>query len=217
MLKLGGLFAFDSRTNETTFELAMKAFGEERTWKCVVKHISTSSSNRNNDDFCILQRALSLPLHYLSGFINRYPRAYFYRDKNGLLPIHHALKEGTEWSTELISIINANMISLYTPDPYDHLPPFALAAAGPKYDLSTIYYMLSLHPEHIGSGMRRSIKHEIDVPIDDSDDYNNNNKEHLSYEETSFQEEHLVGGSSVIRAISSTSLIEADSLGALRF
>jgi hypothetical protein len=148
---LGGLFAKDSRTNESTFELAMKAFGEEKTWSCILSYIPSSSTmTKNNNNFHILQRAVKLPLKYLSGFVNRYPRAYFARDNNGSLPIHHALKEGMEWSTELISIINANINSLQKPDPCYNLHPFALAAAGPKYDLSSIFYMLSLHPEHIG-------------------------------------------------------------------
>jgi hypothetical protein len=69
------------------------------------------------------------------------------------LPIHLALKEGMEWSTELISIINANIHSLQHVDPCYDLYPFALAAVGPDYDLNSIFYMLSLHPEHIASGI----------------------------------------------------------------
>ncbi len=152
---LGGLFAIDSRTNESTFELAIRAFGETRTWNCIMKCIPPSSSScYTNNDYHILQRAVSLPLEYLSGFLRRYPRAYFARDQNGCLPIHHALKNGLEWSTELISIINANFASLSKQDPCSNLYPFALAATGPKYDLSSVFYLLSLHPDHVTCGMK---------------------------------------------------------------
>ena len=151
---LGGLFAVDSRTNKTTFELAMDAFGEEKTWKTIIKFIppSSSSSIHQLKNYHILQRAMSLPLKYLNAFLLRYPRAYFTPDDKGSLPIHYALKEGVEWSTELISIINANVVSLQKPDPEFDLHPFALAASGPNYDLNAIFYMLSLHPEHIARG-----------------------------------------------------------------
>jgi cytochrome c556 len=65
---LGGLFAIDARTNESTFELAMRAFGEAKTWKCIRQFIPSSSSSDSNNsnsastslsnDFHILQRAI---------------------------------------------------------------------------------------------------------------------------------------------------------------
>mmetsp|Transcript_1614 Transcript_1614/g.2138 ORF Transcript_1614/g.2138 Transcript_1614/m.2138 type:complete len:450 (+) Transcript_1614:273-1622(+) len=148
---MGGLFAIDSRTNISTFELAMKSFGEAKTWNCITSCIPPSST-----DHCILQRAIALPVKYLGGFMSRYPKSFFKRDDNGSLPIHAALKEGVEWSTELISIINANMNALQSHDPCYNMHPFVLAAAGPKCDLTAIYYMLSLHPEHITHGIRKS-------------------------------------------------------------
>ena len=205
---LGGLFAVDSRTNETTFELAVKAFGEEKTWNCVVKCIppssSSSSSSLNSNDYNILQRAVSLPMHFLSGFLRRYPRAYFARDESGNLPIHLALKEGVEWSTELISIINANISSLNKPDPCFNLHPFALAAAGPKYDLSSIFYMLSLHPEHITSGLDkvRQIKSEYNCNLKSKIDSNSTLSSDLAQSNSTDNEERS---------------IEAESIGALVF
>ena len=167
---IGGLFAVDARTKKTTFELAMHAFGEEKTWKSITKFVppSSSSSLKKHNNYQMLQRAISLPLKYFNGFVRRYPRAYFARDNDGCLPIHHALKEGMEWSTELISIINANINSLQKPDPYHKLYPFVLAAAGPKSDLSSIFYMLTLHPEHITSGVEES-KRLAFIDIDDED------------------------------------------------
>mmetsp|Transcript_8180 Transcript_8180/g.12311 ORF Transcript_8180/g.12311 Transcript_8180/m.12311 type:complete len:537 (+) Transcript_8180:70-1680(+) len=162
---LGGLFAIDSRFNQTTFELAMEAFGEEKAWKCILKYIPPS----NNNNYHVLQRAVSLPLKYLNGFLARYPRAYFAIDDNGSLPIHRALEEGIEWSTELISIINANIHSLDKPDPCHRLHPFALAAAGDKYDLSSIFYMLSLNPEHIASGITHQKTPQNDTVVNDID------------------------------------------------
>ncbi len=183
---VGGLFAVDGRTKKTTFELAMESFGEEQTWKSVTKYVppSTLSSLHKHNNYHILQRAITLPLKYFNGFIWRYPRAYFARDNDGCLPIHHALFEGMEWSTELISIINANINSLHKPDPRHQLYPFALAAAGPNSDLSSIFYMLTLHPEHISrsaleeeSKRLEFINDKEDCPLEmiDSDSSANDN------------------------------------------
>ena len=90
---------------------------------------------------------------YITKFVERFPDSAFLWDENDRLPMYIALEQGLNWSTELVSIMNANISNLHARDPLTGLYPYVLAASEPSCDLRTMKYLAEKFPEQVSNGI----------------------------------------------------------------
>jgi len=152
---IGGLFPQGNSGKTKIFEGMEERFGIEEAWDMIEKEVSLYK------DLPILHRTIQYAPEKINQVMNRFPHSLFVRDERNRLPIHLALEKGLKWSTELVAIMNANMLHLNEKDPATGYYPFALAAEG-RSDLRTINHLLRMHPDQIEAGIcNKSATHEL--------------------------------------------------------
>lgn len=82
------------------------------------------------------------------------PQAARYADKNGRLPLIHALLHKKTWIDGVQYLVWAAPQVLETRDPVSHLYPFQLAAAE-NCDLDTIYHLVRSFPQSVASHLKK--------------------------------------------------------------
>lgn len=165
--QIGGLLAKvvdENGEEERLLESLIDHFGEKAMWKTIHKALASI------ENVPFLHEVIRCLPKYFNTVCALFPDSVFVRDCQKRLPIHVALEGGyLNWSSELVSLINANRSSLHEMDPVTKWPPFALAAKKDSCDLSTIFFLLQRHPGHIEPycvDRRRSKKRKREKTVD---------------------------------------------------
>jgi hypothetical protein len=137
---IGGLFTKDDK-GQICINRVIENLGKEATIARIEQVLSA------HKDIPILHKVILHTPEYVHDFITAFPDSCFLRDENGRLPIHVALETGMKWSSELLSIMNANTEYLGEVDPVTKLCLGALAAVKPTCGLRTINYLMLKHPK----------------------------------------------------------------------
>ena len=142
---IGGLFTIHPQKKKFLINYMVDKMGMQKTWDCIERAFS---KQRNNLP-CILHQTMLHTPEYFSEVIKRFPESVHVRDKNNRLPIHIALEQGMEWSSDLAYLLVTSQEHLKEVDPVTNWPPFVLAGMGESCDFRIIYDLLRKHPEHV--------------------------------------------------------------------
>jgi hypothetical protein len=141
---IGGLFTTEEQNEyDLVLNCLINRFGETDAWDCIERALSSF------DNLPILHQVIQHAPQHCATVMRRFPDSVVVRDCNNRLPIHVALDNGMNWSTELVAIINSNRQQLKEVDPVTKWPPFALAGKDGNCDLRTIYHLIRKNPEHV--------------------------------------------------------------------
>lgn len=159
---IGGLFA-QVNDDELILDSMVEKYGDEDTWSSIKEALSSFA------DLPLLHQVIKHCPANINHVVTKFPNSVLLRDKQGRLPIHIALECGMEWNAELVFMMHLNRDNLKDFDPVTKRPPFVLAALNEtaSCDLSTVYFLLREHPEHVEFFRRKKRKvSNVEVSVD---------------------------------------------------
>ncbi len=141
---IGGLF-YKSKRGTLIIQKMVQKYGTDDTWSCIKQALSSFPN------IPILHEVIRHSPQNIGSAISQFPDSVLIRDSQNRLPIHVAFQCGVKWGADLVLMMHVNRDHLKDVDPVTKRPPFVLAALDETEpcDLSTVYYLLRGHPEHV--------------------------------------------------------------------